>query len=247
MKEALQEFVEIWKEKEEVIGILLCGSYAVGLGKKHSDVDIRLLLNEDQDIQFKGLIEINGLSFSYLGRTKESVIKKFNTDYFNNSKIEARNFQKGKTLYDQNEEIKEIKKIAAHYFKTPFLNKQISEEERKDMMYSLLSRYEYLKVAGDTASPYFQYNYMLFMRLALMYYTKILKIELDFDTKLERMLNDKEYIKAYEFEMFPDRVFINLWQESLKTRSKIALDDIFEYLKKMIYNIDQKNFMMHWR
>ncbi|WP_114904388.1 nucleotidyltransferase domain-containing protein [Kordia sp. SMS9] len=246
MKEALQTFINIWKEKEEVNGILLCGSYAVGLGKKHSDVDIRLLLNDDQELQFKGLQEINGTSFSYLGRTKEKIIKKFNTDYFNNSKIEARNFHKGQILYDQNDTIKKIKAIAAHYFKTPFLKSETSLEARKDMIHSLFSRYEYLKEADENA-PFFHYNLMLFMNLAIMYYSKILKIELDFDTKLDRMLNDKAYIENYEFEEFPDKAFINLWQKTIETRRKSDLETIFQYLKKVLYDIDQKNFIMYWR
>lgn len=246
MKEALQTFSNIWKEKEEVNGILLCGSYAVGLGKKHSDVDIRLLLNDDQELQFKGLQEINGYSFSYIGRTKETILKKFNTDYFNNSKIEARNFHKGQIIYDKDDHIKKIKTIAAHYFNTSFLKTETSEEARKDMIYSLFSRYEYL-VAADENSPFYHYNYMLFMNLAIMYYAKTLKIELDFDTKLDRMLNDQLYIEKYEFEEFPDKTFSNLWQKTIQTRTKPDLETIFQYLKKVLFNIDQKNFLMHWR
>lgn len=247
MKKALSKFVGTWSKKPHVKGILLCGSYALGLQNNESDIDIRIVIDSQKLYSFKGLKEIDGYSFSYLGRNKNSIIKKFNRDYFNNSKIEARNFHLGIILYDNGGIIQNIKKIAQYYFNSPFIS-LFSEENSKDMMYSLYNLFFYLNKT-DSKSPFFLYNYILFMRLSLMYYSKSLNLELDYNTKLERMLKDEEYIKKYNFEEFTDRVFITMWQKYIRRDNinKENAKEIFEYLKGKVYNFNDKEFLMFWK
>ena len=98
MKEALEKFVDHWKKREEIEGILLSGSYAVGLENKNSDVDIRLVLNPNQTRGIKGLQDIDGFSFSYLGSTKNITTKSFNLNFFINSKLGLADFLMTKQL-----------------------------------------------------------------------------------------------------------------------------------------------------
>lgn len=245
MQKGLSEFVNSWKSKKEISGILLCGSYAVGLGTSVSDVDIRLILEEKQKFSIKGVQNIDGNSFSYLGRTKANIIKKFNSDFFNNSKIEVRNFTLGKILYENGGNISELKKVATNYWDIPFLD-SLSEDDLKEMMYSLSNQYDYLKYI-DSDSSYYFYNYILFLRLAIMFYSRFLKLELDFDTKLDRMLNDNEYIKNYKFKKFPDQEFIRIWKESLTFKTKNNLMKTYNHLVENMYNFDSQNFSMRWQ
>lgn len=246
MDNALRKFVEDWSMKESVLGILLCGSYAVGLGNDKSDIDIRIITDTNQKKSFKGLSTIDGYSFSFLGRNKMNIIKKFNVDYFNNSKIESRNFCLGNILFDKDDTVAELKSIALLYIEIPFLRK-MSIDDLKDKMYTLHSLYSYL-IELDSNSPFFNYNYILFMRMGLIYYSKILGVELDYDTKLDRMLNDDDYIREYGFNTFPDKVFINIWQKALLPNSinTNSVKTVYDYLRSKIYSIDENEFIMYW-
>lgn len=48
MENSLKEFVDYWKSKDYVLGILLTGSHALGLQNENSDIDIRIIFNNTQ-------------------------------------------------------------------------------------------------------------------------------------------------------------------------------------------------------
>ena len=247
MKKVLIDFLEYWRDKEEVIGIVLCGSYSINMENTKSDIDIRIILDNNIEFSFKGLEERQGYSFSYVARTKAVIKNKFNSDFFSNSKIEARSFYLGRILYDKIGDVKELKEISKYYFEQPFIKKN-DIESMKSMMYSLHSRFSYLK-SINVNSPFFLYNYIHFMRLALIYYSKTLNLEMVIDTKLERLLTDEEYVKKNNFSLFPDKEFIELWIRNLsKERIEInSLKEIYEYLKLKIFNIDSKKHSFYWK
>lgn len=248
MEKALAQFVNLWKDKDEIFGILLTGSFAVNAANQHSDVDIKLILSPTQKKSIKGLTEIDGFSFSYIGRTEEAIKRKFNSDFFSTSKLEAKSIHIGRILYQKNNELTSLKEIAAYYYAQPFLKKNIDDEERKSMMYSLYSRYTYLSKT-DIDSPFFVLNYVMFMKLSLDYYAAILNVELfPFDTKIENILTNTEYLEKYNLTPFPDSDFIKLWTKSLHKENinKKHLDTIYNYMKEKVYFLNPKNFHITW-
>lgn len=249
MKNALAKFINDWKDKNEIIGILLTGSYAVNAANQNSDVDIKLILSPEQELSIKGLIEIDGFYFSYIGRTVNTIKRKFNSDFFSTSKLEAKSIHVGEILYQKNNELTTLKEIAKYYYDQPHLKKNIPVDDLKSMIYSLYSRYTYLK-NSNINSPFFILNYIIFMKLALDYYTNVLNVELfPFDTKIEKILTNDEYLKKYNLTTFPDKKFINLWISSLskKNINKKSLDIIYNYMNDKIYNLNPKNFNLSWK
>ncbi|WP_298512026.1 hypothetical protein [uncultured Kordia sp.] len=248
MEKALTQFVNLWKDRDEIVGILLTGSFAVNAANQHSDVDIKLIVSPTQKKSIKGLCEIDGFSFSYIGRTEEAIKRKFNSDFFSTSKLEAKSIHIGRILYQKNNELTSLKEIASYYYSQPFLKKNIADEELKSMMYSLYSRYTYLNKT-DIDSPFFVLNYVMFMKLSLDYYAAILNVELfPFDTKIENILTNKEYLEKYNLAPFPDATFIKLWIHSLHKENinKENLDIVYGYMKDKIYPLNPKNFDLSW-
>lgn len=43
---ALKKFLKSWKNKKEVVGALVCGSFVVGNPTKHSDIDLHIVLKD---------------------------------------------------------------------------------------------------------------------------------------------------------------------------------------------------------
>lgn len=246
MKSILEKFVDYILDKGEISGILVCGSYAVGLQSNISDVDIRLLIAPTQKTSFKGLKKIDGYNFSYLGRTKEVYINKIKQDFANNIKIDARNFTLGKIIFDKDGQMNEIKEASRHYFHSKFEQKNITDNDLISIMHSLYIRYDYLK--SKPSSPFFIYNYFSFIKQSLMCYAKILNIEMVVDHKLEKLLTDEEYVSTYNFESFPDKIFLELWIKKISIKNPKSKDakELYEYLCKKIKKINPNNLFFYW-
>ena len=45
-EEKLNKFLENFEYKDDIVGILVCGSYITGHPSSHSDLDIHIILNE---------------------------------------------------------------------------------------------------------------------------------------------------------------------------------------------------------
>ena len=247
MEEALNEFIEHWKSKRRVVGILLTGSYAVEQQNRNSDIDIRLIINNTNGKSIKGLTTINGYKFSYLGRSAESTKKKFSSDFLNYNKFEARIFTIGKILYDRKDEVRNLIETAKIYLNTPFITKKINKEELNTRMYTIYSYKTYLD-SLDEASPYFAYTYFLFMKLILSFYSSYLGYEFFLDFKTEQILTNLNYRNIYIWETFPDQHFASLWNKNILQQNvnKKSVKSIFNYLQKKIVTVNENNFKMTW-
>jgi len=247
MEEALNKFIEYWKGKKYVEGILLSGSYAVGLEKENSDIDIRLIFNSKNKKSIKGLTVIDGYIFSYLGRSINSTKKKIGIDFFNKNKFEARIFSIGITLYDKNKNTEKLIEIAKTYFNTPFIKKEISIEEIKTNMYALYSSKFFLESLPENSS-FFIYHYYNFLRQSIRFYSVFIGYEFFIESKIEKILTDKIYREIYSWREFPDQNFIKIWIECLEYNniSKDSIVLIYCYLEKLIVKIDEKKFTISW-
>ena len=247
MENALKKFVDFWLLKKNVIGILLSGSYAVGLENKNSDIDIRIIFNNKCKKSIKGLNIIDGYKFSYLGRASDITEKRFCIDFFNNNKFEARIFSIGKILYDKDNSVKRLAEIAKAYVTTPFIKRKITREDINMNMYILYSRKINLESLPE-GSPFFNYYYFSFLKQAISWYSNFLGYEFFIDSKTEKILTDDAYRKIYLWDKFPDQIFIQMWIESLNPNklNKHSIISLYSYLEKKIIKIDEKKFTISW-
>lgn len=130
MEKALEKFLESWQNNTNVIGILLTGSYAVNMNHKNSDVDIRIIFDKDCDT-VKGLIEIDGFKFSYLGRSYDKIENRIKKEFLINYKFEANVIRIGKVLLEKNSKVNELKQIATYYQQSAFLVKDKDRNKLK--------------------------------------------------------------------------------------------------------------------
>ena len=247
MEEALNEFIEYWKSKKYVIGILLTGSYAVGLQNENSDIDIRIIFNNTKKKTIKGLSIINGFKFSYLGSSINATTIKLNVDFLNYNKFEARIYSIGKILYTKNKGLESLITLAKIYLNTPFIKKKIEENDLKTKLYTLYSYKNHL-LESDEKSPFFIYNYYIYMKFTLNTYSQFLGYEFFLDVKTENVLFNQKYRILYIWSDYPDPKFINLWKENLETKNvnKHSVQKINDYIEKKIEKINEDNFKIFW-
>ena len=247
MEKALEKFITHWKEQPNVRGIMLTGSYAVGIPKKDSDVDIRLILDDSVSKSFKGLQTIDGYCFSYIGRSKAVTLEKFNRQFFSNVKMEARIYNVGKIILDPFGDIAEIIAVAKTYVATPLIKKEISEHDLQLYMYSVYKKYQYL-LTTSPKDPFYDYNYILYLKNVLTFYAEKLNAEMVYgnDSKLIRFLTDETYLETYNFPPFPDADFKELWLAALHTKNLTNLQQLHDFLRKHLYNFNEHTTHIEW-
>ncbi|MGH1518893.1 nucleotidyltransferase domain-containing protein [Chryseobacterium sp. JK1] len=247
MEKALSQFLDQWKNKKHVIGILLTGSYAVGLQTENSDIDIRIIFDSSKTKTLKGLETIDNYKFSYLGRSLESIKKKFNDEFLNRQKFEAYIFNIGTILYDRKNVIRELKELANVYVSTPLLKKINIKSETKAGLYGLYNHKNHL-LSLDEESPFFHYHYYVFLKKILFYYSSYLGYETFLDTKTEKVLCDSLYREHYHWENFPDKDFTKQWISSIspKNINKNSAINIYHYIENKIEKINDEKFSIEW-
>ncbi|WP_336716808.1 nucleotidyltransferase domain-containing protein [Chryseobacterium mucoviscidosis] len=245
MEQALEEFINYWKAKKYVTGILLSGSYSVGLENENSDVDIRLVFTKKHKKSIKGVQLINGYKFSYLGRPLHTTLKKFSSDFLANNKFEIRIFSIGKILYDKQKSVDLLIETAKVYLQTPFVKRKMDKETIEINMYSIYCNKIFLESLPES-SPFFSYHYYNFFKQTLKFYGSYLGYEYYIDSKIEKILTDTTYQKIYFWDKFPDQDFLIIWLDNLNKNERNSIILIYLYLSKKILNIDEKKFTMLW-
>lgn len=247
MEEALDKFIESWKSKKNIIGILLTGSYAVGLQNNYSDIDIRLIFDNTQLKTIKGLTTINNYKFSYLGRSLKGTKRKLNDEFIAKQKFEAYIFNIGKILYDKDKKVEELKDLAKMYVSTPLLKKNPIKSEIKAGLYGLFNHKNHI-MSLEENSPFFYYQYFVFFQKALAFYSLYLGYEKFLDIKTEKVLSDSTYRIAYHWDDFPDQKFAEKWLYfiSIQNTNKNSINEIYHYIESKIEKINEENFKIYW-
>ena len=247
MKEALDKFLESWRNNDDVVGILLTGSHAIDMNHKTSDVDIRIFLTEGFKTT-KGLTEVDGFKISYLVRSHgiiENILKK---EFSINSRFEATTISMGKIIFEKDAILTQLQKLAHYYQGTDFIKRNIDDESLKSHIYLLYNYKSYLENLEED-SPYFIYTYMLFMKISLNFYSHFLNFEIVSDLKTEKLFTNSLFRDKCNWSKFPDDEFVILWQHCISTGkiNKHNLSKMFDFLQDKVIKFNIKNHIFSWQ
>jgi len=76
-KKACEQFINAQKEDEDIIGIIVSGSYIHGTLHENSDIDIHLILDEKCEYRERGNTWVNGIEIEYFKNTPQQIRKYF--------------------------------------------------------------------------------------------------------------------------------------------------------------------------
>lgn len=96
--------------------------------------------------------------------------------------------------------------------------------------YFLWDMLDSLKDAKERNDPSFSYLYHLTLNKALEIYSKFLCVESPPASKVYRLFTDEEFRKAYMFEEFPDKEFVKLFLNAMKSKELRDLELIIEHV-----------------
>ncbi len=208
-KLALREFLKKYEEDDDVIGAILCGSYATGNQNEYSDIDVYLVLKNDVNYQERGNTDSNSYLIEYFMRPVWKIKKNMEEEFNDNDLSTANMFAYGKIIYDLDGSVKELQNKALEYIDKPLNN--INSEKLDMNNYFLWDYLDELKVCLKENNP--QFNLIYYSALkdvydAYMEYLCIPKLPV---TKIYKILTDEKYRRRYHVFKLPEDEFIKLY------------------------------------
>lgn len=235
---ALREFIAPWLENPEVEGVLLVGSYAVGLENSFSDIDICIVMADSVSQWTRGnsivsgfLIEYSFYPVGYLKQLQEQ-------DLASRKRLRTRMLATGKIIYDKNGLIKELQKEAREKIVEGL--SPITKEALEIRKYYLWDQLDNLRSLAEEKSPGLAYAYFTALQEILETYAAYLGLEIPRPGRIYRFLTDIEFCKRYLITEIPDPEFIAFFESAMRNPSLKTLEQITQLVHERMggFNIN---------
>lgn len=233
-EEKLNEFLENFKYKSDIVGILVCGSYITGNPSSHSDLDVHIILNENANYRERGNRIIDGLLIEYFANPARQIREYFNEDYKNIRPMSQTQFITGKILFDKTGEVQQLKSEAKQ-----MLNKRYNDidtninELNKYGMWDMLDD---LQDALENNREDFDFIYYCNLDKVLCLYMKLIKFPYNKKTMLGNITSEVVRNK-YLLEEIPDKEIGELIKNCIIISNKKDRMNNYELLTNKIFDL----------
>ncbi|MDO4200379.1 MAG: nucleotidyltransferase domain-containing protein [Clostridia bacterium] len=187
-KDKLNKFVDTLDYKDDIIGILACGSYVTGHPSAHSDLDVHIILKDDVKYRERGNKFVDGLLIEYFSNSPTQIRQYFRDDYKNMRTNSWVQFITGDIILDKVGVVKQLKDEAQAFFDRGF--------SEMDTSIGLLKRYELwdmlddLHDAFETSRVDFDFMYYTNLDKLIATYMKLVKMPYNKKTILGNITSD---------------------------------------------------------
>lgn len=208
-KLALKEFLKKYEEDDDVVGAILCGSYAVGNQNEYSDIDVCLILKDSVNYTERGNVDSNSYLIEYfmnpVWKYKEYMKENFNKNILTIANMLAY----GKIIYDLDGSVKELQDLALECIDRPFNNIKADKLDMNN--YHLWDHLDELKRCLKENDPNFNLIYYNLLGEVYDYYSEYLSIPKLPNTKIYKILTDEDFRRRYHIFKLPENEFIELY------------------------------------
>lgn len=208
-KLALKEFLKKYEEDDDVVGALLCGSYATGNYNEFSDIDVHLIMKNSVNYTETGNVDSNSYLIEYFMNPVSKYKEYMKENYNKNILTMANMFAYGKIIYDLDGSVKELQDLALDYIDRPLNN--IKTETLDMNNYHLWDHLDELKVCLKENNP--EFNIIYYNLLGEVYdaYSEYLSIPKLPKTKIYKILTNEDFRRKYHIFKLPENEFIKLY------------------------------------
>ena len=208
-KLALKEFLSKYEDNDDVVGALLCGSYAAGNQNEYSDIDVYLVLKNDVNYQERGNVDSNSYLIEYFMNPVWKIKKYMEDEFYENNLSTINMFAYGKVIYDLDGSVKELQNIALDYIDRSLNVIKTSKLDNNN--YHIWDYLDELKVCLKENNP--QFNLIYYNLLVLVYdaYSEYLSIPKLPKTKIYKILTDEVFRRQYHVFKLPEDEFVKLY------------------------------------
>ncbi len=233
-EEKLNKFLDSFEHIDDVIGVLVCGSYITGNPSSHSDLDVHIILDEKVDYRERGNKIVDGLLIEYFSNPPRQIRKYFEEDYKNVRPMSQTQFVTGKIIIDKTGEVKKLKEEA----------KEMLDREFKDIDTSISELYKYgmwdmlddLKDAYENGRDDFDFIYYCNLDKLLSWYMKYIKYPYNKKSILGNITSEIVRNK-YLLKELPDKEISELIKNCIVTETKKERIEYYELLTNKIFSL----------
>ncbi len=225
---ALNKFLQKWKNRKEVIGAIVCGSYITGNPTKHSDIDIHIILDHKTSWRERGNEIIDGFLIEYFANPVPKIKSYFEEDYNNRRKVAAHMFYTGKVLFDKTGDLKKLIKISKNYLKKKYPKQNKTSVELAK--YHLWDEYDNLEEIFEANAKEFFFVFYNNLNELFDTYAKFLQFDSVPVHKLRRFLTNESDKRKYKVKDFPDEKFVKMWVNALNIKTKSKMTEAYQKL-----------------
>lgn len=226
-EEVLNKFISDYKNKDYVIGAVLCGSYATGNYTKRSDIDIHIIT---KNISYKqrGNVIIDGIMLEYFMNPLSEIYKYLENDFKVRRRLaDANMYANGIILFDKTGEIQKLKEESSKYYEIEFDN-----PDKNTLMCNNYACWDLMDEINDKIDNNEKYDllyYMLLKELISNFYYKNKIATIPF-TKIEKIYKDIDYREKYHLKNMPPQEFIELVLNAIDNKSYDSIKKLYEYV-----------------
>lgn len=217
-EKTLEKFLKKWKNKKEIEGAIIAGSYITGNPSKHSDLDIHLISNKNVKWRERGNEIIDGIMIEYCINPMKKHYEYMEEDKKSRKKLNAHIFSTGKILFDKTGELTKLVKESKKELKKKY--SKINKTEKEILKYRLWDLRDNLEEIYESGGEEFYYVYFQLMKEIMEIYTKEKQFHSIPPHKIKKFLIDKKEQKKYLIGEFPDKKFVNMYIDALKIEEK---------------------------
>lgn len=212
-REVADLFLQTWRDKEEVVGSLVTGSYVLATQTGESDIDIQIILDAECTWKERGNAMLEGYLIEYFAAPTPLVHQLFQADYADNQRTTARMFATGEVMFDKDGQLAALQQAARQEMGKPFASHSPEfVEERKYWLWDSMDNLSAVCAAGTPDRGLIYYAHLA---LVLNLYCVFLKCEMPHLAKTYKLFTVPDFGEKYEFEIMPDKKFIQLFLRSL--------------------------------
>lgn len=212
-EKAITKFLNPWKNRHEVIGFLVCGSYITGNPSKHSDIDLHIITSDNTEWRERGSKIIDGYHLEYFVNPPKQIRAYFKQDYRSNRLDSPTQFVTGKILYDKTGSIAQLKKEAEDWLGKQFIG--FDDTSLLLQKYALWDTLDNLQDIYEKKSRSFRYAYYSALKRVLEFYSKYLRWEIYSPERVFEFFIDPVVQKKYLQPEYPDPVFRDLYVKAI--------------------------------
>jgi predicted nucleotidyltransferase len=244
-KSALEKSLDKWRNRKNVEGALLTGSYATGTATEFSDLDLFIVLSDSARWNRKELHVVDGITVELSICTVSQFERYIDNEHREYKSVVSRMWSVGKIMFDRRGEIDRLQQKAKKQMRRSFkkLRKQGIEIEKAFIWNDLQD----IKEMHREQASGFEFVCSLHLQRAITAYAKFLRAEIPPFAKLHRILSDKRFRARYGIEQLPDRQFNRLLKACLKKLSMRNIESLTEHVLEKMGGFDPDGWSWKWK
>lgn len=231
---------------EDVLGIILYGSFITGYSHASSDIDMHIITNNNVKDLIRGVETINGHKFEYFERPIDDVYDEVELSFKNQRNALLTIIGYGKIIFDRNGEIQRLQQYILNKYSNPL--PYLDADDQKEMVAILDNRMIKLQDMYDKNSIEFESSYYLLIERMRKFYSRRFGCGDIPPEKAVRIYTDENYRMAFCRSKIPSQEFISLYlsalsQQSITDKLNMAYT-MYNYVIDGI-NLDPNNYRIH--